>query len=218
MSQPPPVLLRIRKWAIASAVLYAAGIPLIFAWILFRYRNSIRADQEMRSHGQGNSRNLNPFFAIRQRYQKLYSTFRPETAWWRLVLMLRKFSIAGVAIMFNSVPMFQASLSVAVIFVSYVVHTKYQPFLDRLDLEVPPDSAEHARAEGAVLNYVFQYNKLEASYLIASMVILLCGMVFESGYLVTSSSGYIFCTWLVGFVVHWFVPILSWIGGKPYLW
>jgi hypothetical protein len=70
--QPPPVLLRIRKWAIASAVLYAAGIPIIFAWILFRYRNSIRADQEMRSHGQGNSRNLNPFFAIRQRYQKLY--------------------------------------------------------------------------------------------------------------------------------------------------
>jgi hypothetical protein len=125
--------------------------------------------------------------------------------WWRLVLMLRKFCIAGVAIMFNSVPMFQASLSVAVIFMSYVVHTKYQPFMDRLDLEVPPDSAEHTHAEGAVLNYVFQYNKLEASYLIASMVILLCGMVFESGYLVTSSSGYIFCTWLVSWVALFIV-------------
>ena len=189
--------MRIRKWAIASAVLYAAGIPLVFAWLLFSHRREIQADQQLRVQGQGNSRALNPYFPVRQRYQKLYSVFRPETFYWRLVLMARKFCIAGVAIMFNSVPMFQASLSVGIIFLSYALHVRVQPFLDRLDLEVPADSAEHARKEGAVLNYVFMYNKLESVYLVCSMVILLCGMVFESGYLANHAAAYGLITWVV---------------------
>lgn len=36
------------------------------------------------------------------------SIFRPELAWWRLVLMSRKLAIAVVAIMFSAHPMFQA--------------------------------------------------------------------------------------------------------------
>lgn len=195
--QPPPPLVRIRKWAVASAVLYAAGIPLVFAWLLFSHRREIQADQQLRVRGQGNSRALNPYFPVRQRYQKLYSVFRPETYYWRLVLMARKFCIAGVAIMFNSVPMFQASLSVGIIFLSYALHVRVQPFLDRLDLEVPADSVEHARKEGAVLNYVFMYNKLESVYLICSLVILLCGMIFESGYLRTHAAAYNLITWIV---------------------
>jgi hypothetical protein len=34
--------------------------------------------------------------------------FRPELYWWRLVLVLRKFCIVGVALMFSSTPLFQA--------------------------------------------------------------------------------------------------------------
>jgi hypothetical protein len=36
------------------------------------------------------------------------SLFRPELYWWRLVLVLRKFCIVGVALMFSSTPLFQA--------------------------------------------------------------------------------------------------------------
>jgi hypothetical protein len=38
----------------------------------------------------------------------LPSLFRPELYWWRLVLVLRKFCIVGVALMFSSTPLFQA--------------------------------------------------------------------------------------------------------------
>jgi hypothetical protein len=81
---------------------------VLFATILYVYRNEIRADQELRSRGTGNSRATNPYFHIRQRFQKLYGVFRPDFTYWRLVLTLRKFGIAAVAIMFTSAPGFQA--------------------------------------------------------------------------------------------------------------
>ena len=89
------------------------------------------------------------------------------------------------------------SLSIAVIFIAYAIHTNYQPFLDRLDLDIPVDSAAHTMREGAVLNYVFQYNKLESIFLVCSIVILLCGMVFESNFVRAGSALYGFFTWTV---------------------
>lgn len=62
------------------------------------------------------------------------SIFRPELTWWRLVLMARKLAIAVVAIMFSTHAMFQASLSVGIIFVSYITHIHYKPFLDSLQI------------------------------------------------------------------------------------
>ncbi len=84
-----------------------------------------------------------------------------------------------------------------IVFFAYVLHMKYQPFLDRLDLESPGDSVGHVRRDGAVLNYVFKYNTLESVYLITSMIVLLCGMVFQSNFLPDSSAGYIFLTYMV---------------------
>ncbi len=70
--QPPPPLVTMRRWAIASAVIYAVGIPATFAYVLFKHRKEIQADQTLRTNGYGNSRAQNPNFAVRQRYQKLY--------------------------------------------------------------------------------------------------------------------------------------------------
>ena len=46
------------------------------------------------------------------------------------------------------------SLCVAMLFGCYVLHAKYQPFLDKLDLDNDVDELEHYKREGAVLNYV----------------------------------------------------------------
>lgn len=75
--QPPPSLVTIKKWAIASAVFYVVGIPATYAFILFKHRESIVADQQLRVKGQGNSRRLNPHFPTRQRYQRLYRCTPP---------------------------------------------------------------------------------------------------------------------------------------------
>ncbi len=38
----------------------------------------------------------------------LVSPFRHEMFWWRIIIMVRKFCIVGVALMFSSTPLFQA--------------------------------------------------------------------------------------------------------------
>ncbi len=89
------------------------------------------------------------------------------------------------------------SLSIGVIFIAYAINIHYEPFLDRLDLDIPADSSAHVLKEGAVLNYVFQYNKLESIFLLCSITILLCGMIFESSFFLPGSAAYNFLMWMV---------------------
>ena len=56
---------------------------------------------------------------------------------------------------------------------------------------------ENATREGAVLAYVVAFNRVESGYLIASMLTLMAGMVFQSGYVDVSSKTYIFLTVVV---------------------
>ena len=108
------------------------------------------------------------------------------------------------------------SLSVAVIFASTLLHLHVQPFMDDLitddagagkaDRPVTPLVA-HAIKGGANTDmYMFEYNRLESVYLVASMTILLSGMVFQSDIMRPSSSSYTFLTvlvmQLVGVCVH----------------
>ena len=46
------------------------------------------------------------------------------------------------------------SLCVGILFACYVLHAKYQPFLDKLDLDNDVDDMDRYNREGAVLNYV----------------------------------------------------------------
>ena len=256
----PAALATLRKWSIASAVLYTVGIPAAFAFILFRYRHEIREDQVLLSQGIGASAATNPHFSVRRRFHQLYDTFAPDFAHWRLVLLLRKFAIVSVAVTWVSFPMvsvriflgdnvvpcsfskfswpllsllfgllckcfcrsvlvralllvllrlclivmlcvrlppqLQASMSVAIIFISYALQVRYRPFLEgdnasQLDLLKISQS-------GAVNVFFLPFNRMEAGYLITSMVTLLAGMIFQSGSLTVSSGGYLALTVLVG--------------------
>ena len=73
----------------------------------------------------------NPYFKTRQRFQKLYVDFRVPRVWWRLVLLGRKLLLVFTSIMFRLHPMFQAALSVAVMFMAYVLQAKHKPFLQK---------------------------------------------------------------------------------------
>lgn len=70
--QPPAALVGIRRWAIASAVVYAVGIPFGFAWVLYRHRAEMREDQLLLSKGTGNSEESNPQYHVRRKYNQLY--------------------------------------------------------------------------------------------------------------------------------------------------
>ncbi len=70
-------------------ILYALGIPCLFALILLRHRRGIRFDQVLKQRGEGESPLTNPYLHLRRRYGKLYSDYKPELSWWRLILFLR---------------------------------------------------------------------------------------------------------------------------------
>ena len=195
MLQPPPELVTLRKWSIASAILYSLGIPCVFGVVLFLHQREIVEDQRLLVRGTGGSAQSNPYFHIRQRFNQLYESFAPGFAYWRLVLILRKFLIVTVAVTLIASPMLQASLSVGIVFVSYALQVYYHPFI-----VAENDSrlcVVSTKRSGAVLSYAIPFNRLEAGYLMTSMLTLLSGMIFASGYVAVSSSGYLFLTTVV---------------------
>jgi hypothetical protein len=150
--------------------------------------------QNLRKQALGYSSASNPYFHIRRRFQKLYSDFKPHRQYWRLILLARKLSLAATTALFTNWPMFQAALSVAVMFAAYVLHTWTHPymyrdnvpqmFFDIINAELAlktkmKDSLIDmgAHAQSRVVRYVFNYNTLESISITISTSILLCGMV-----------------------------------------
>lgn len=99
---------RLKPAAAVSLVLYAAGIPCVFLALLVIHRDRVVRDQVLKVQGLGSTVATNADFPIRRRFQKLYNIFRPECVYWRLVILVRKFCLTSVALMFSSTPLFQA--------------------------------------------------------------------------------------------------------------
>lgn len=200
--EPGGVQVSMKPAAVLSLIGYTIGLPTAFLCILVRFRREIQEDQRLRVANRGGSEATNANFHIRRRFQELYSLFRPELYWWRLVLTLRKFCTVGVALMFSSTPLFQACVSVGIIFVSYALHVHYQPFLDPEPPSAIDDSTGRSLvAQGVQLIYAYKYNSLETLYLITSLFILLAGMAFQSGVTTVGSGPHVVLTWLVAVVL-----------------
>ncbi|KAA0148714.1 hypothetical protein FNF29_06496 [Cafeteria roenbergensis] len=120
---------RVLPWAVITSLVYGMGIPALFAIMLFSSRSSIIADQKLLAVGEGHSRATNPHFATRKRLGRLYADYKPEVFWWRLVLTARKALVATVSILFTGTPVFAASATALILFVSFLLHSRYQPFL-----------------------------------------------------------------------------------------
>ena len=84
--------------------MYTGGIPLAFSALMWRHRDSIIADQELRMQGIGESRASNPQFSTRVRYQELYQLFKPNM----MVLLGRKFLLIAISLLYSTNPLFQA--------------------------------------------------------------------------------------------------------------
>ena len=52
-------------------VLYGLGLPVLFAFLLWRYRREITADQQLRAKAEGETSLTNPQIHIRRRFRKL---------------------------------------------------------------------------------------------------------------------------------------------------
>jgi hypothetical protein len=61
-----------KPWGYLSIFVYTIGLPSLFAGILYHNREGIIADQQLREKSRGITRETNPHFHIRMRYQELY--------------------------------------------------------------------------------------------------------------------------------------------------
>ena len=94
-----PTFVRMRLVASLSLSLYGGGLPVLFAFFLWRHRDAITADQKLRMKGEGETSLTNPNISIRRRFRKLYEDYKPEYKYWKLVLIARKLCLAIIGIL-----------------------------------------------------------------------------------------------------------------------
>jgi hypothetical protein len=120
--------------------------------VMVKYRARIQRDQKLWLAGLGEAADDNPDYSVRRRFAKLYQVrcrtrgraicterdvraaalpqdYKPELFAWRLVLLLRKLCLVCITELTGKNAMFQASLSLAVLAVSYGLQAKYHPFV-----------------------------------------------------------------------------------------
>jgi hypothetical protein len=121
--------LTLLPWAIIFFLVYCVGYPALLGWILWRGKESAREDQLLRAQGKGDKRSENPYYNFRKRYHKLYFNYKPDFVWWILVILLRKFLISVITIIFRRNSLFQMAFMLLVLFAAYAVQVIYRPYM-----------------------------------------------------------------------------------------
>ena len=106
--------------AIIGLIIYTAGYPAFVAALLWKHKELIMEDQLLRAKGVGEDRLTNPHaYEFRKRYGALYYQFRPDAYFWLLVILLRKFFVVLVPVMFNESPSFGMAAVLMVLMCAY---------------------------------------------------------------------------------------------------
>ncbi len=90
---------RMRAVAAVEVVVYVLGLPAALAVFLVRNWRKVQQDQRLRERGEGDSALTNPHFHFRRRFRKVYEDYCPATAYWKVVILLRKLSLALVVVL-----------------------------------------------------------------------------------------------------------------------
>ena len=92
---------------------------------------------------------------VRKHYGKLYEDFRPHLYWWRVVQMARKVLLALCIFLPGSAPVFQATVAILVLFISFVAQVKYRPYLARPSHPVTVHASGASRKAGGNITGLF---------------------------------------------------------------
>lgn len=189
--------IHIVPYAIISLVVYGCGVPFLFYMALYKHRITICADQKNWLCG------LTEIDNVRRRYSKLYQDYRPGYGYWKLLLIIRKLILTLISILAFNNSMFQASLCIATLLVSYVMHEKHNPFISSLIQQELLKDIEDPRllTSDCKIPSLINYNMMESILILSSCFIVLGGMIFESTQFTTNSFAYICITTLVCAVI-----------------
>jgi len=115
-------------YACLSLLVYAIGFPVAVGWLIFRNRVAINSDMELRAQHLHFKREASKNYGVALRYGRFYKYFRPDCKQWNMVIALRKFFLAGTALLFRRNPTFQLSVSLLGMFIAFVYQIAKRPY------------------------------------------------------------------------------------------
>ena len=142
--------------ASVALVLYVSAFPIFSLVLLKKNKERVKHDQILRAHETGTNRLTNPNYTFRRRFQRLYHLFKPGKWYWVLLILFRKFMIAFTSLMFRTSPVYQLSMTLLVIFGSYVLQVKHQPYMSGRDFQGVVEEHQKKVREGDKLHVRIQ--------------------------------------------------------------
>ena len=126
---------RLYPFAIAVLFGFTLGFPLLIAAIVFCNLNDIKIDQILRAYdvSVNKTASLDRIRKVRERYHKIYYYFKPGKVYWIIYIVGRKGAVAVTALLFRDNPAFQFSLTVLILFVSFVGAVKHKPYMSTME-------------------------------------------------------------------------------------
>eukprot|EP01029_Cantina_marsupialis_P014776 TRINITY_DN323_c1_g1_i2.p1 TRINITY_DN323_c1_g1~~TRINITY_DN323_c1_g1_i2.p1 ORF type:complete len:639 (+),score=220.11 TRINITY_DN323_c1_g1_i2:231-1919(+) len=201
--------------AAITTVVYSFGYPALVGFVLFKYRFTVKEDQLLRAMKTGDNRLTNAnCYNFRKTFHKIYYHFKPDKFYWNLLIIARKFIIAFAALMFRDNPAFQLAIALLVMFFSYALQVRHNPYmcpkkfnkiideyemranvgdnkakelLTRARKSAQGSEGRHIRAKRDLTGvFVFDYNQVESVLLMSGTLVTLSGVMFQSQYLDSS--------------------------------
>jgi hypothetical protein len=120
---------RLAPYALLVLASYSGGFPLLLLCIFHYFKDKIIADQVLRAHDKGDSVRTNRFYFLRMAFGKVYYMFRPKYYRWSITVILRKFALSVIFLMFNDDVTFQVASILGIVFVNFVLQVRYMPYM-----------------------------------------------------------------------------------------
>jgi len=151
---PGGVQMTLLPFAIIAFCVYTVAYPAAVATLLYRSRDLVVEDQLLRARGLGKERSTNPnAFDTRKSLHKLYYYFKPNYApYWIMFVLLRKFGVAVVSLLFVNNAAYQLATLLLVIFLSYTAQVYVMPYMSRDDMTDVIRDHEQKCEEGDMLH------------------------------------------------------------------
>ena len=123
-------------YAWAFFIMYTMGYPILVMRILLNGKNRQKCmnDQYLRCMGTGSKKETNKaYFNFRSKYATLYFKFKPKLYYWILIIIARKLCIVTFTLLFHVNATMQLAMILLVMFISYTLQVKCNPYLSRAD-------------------------------------------------------------------------------------
>jgi hypothetical protein len=148
-AKPGGTHLTLLPYAIIAFCFYTLGFPLLCGAIILKNAQRIQVDQKLRAlhHVEGTElkemkrqlRNKH-CWNFRKRFHRLYYHYKPQFYYWILVILGRKFLVATCGLIFRKSPVFLMSVLLVILFVSYALQMRNQPYMSVSEMDGVADA------------------------------------------------------------------------------